>query len=375
MENIEQQISKAIAAAGSTRIAGDGNPAEEVANECDRIKTLLKREFLSIENERLISRCFSFHQKSLIALVDQCTAARQAKSTEDLIGLESHMTDLLVFLEQQFPYYFDRDLKPPEMLKVGVTKEIKQIRESISSKFLGTSLEGTLLRIVFVPLANLAEEWPAFSYRKLYFLRKLEKRLLSIDLAMDDKDLLRQDFCRELIRINFNTEEFFEYYVGHISKTLSACETLSDRIEQISYFHKICSQEYCSRDSAFVAESLSISDRLAEWISQEMEYLKSKQQLRIPPSTNEDGLLKDFKVAFDLSVSHLACLLRAFIDAGVIQNKNTSELIRFVTKFVKTKKSEAISYDSFRMKFYNVETGTKDAVRKMLQSTLKYLNN
>jgi hypothetical protein len=88
----------------------------------------------------------------------------------------------------------------------------------------------------------------------------------------------------------------------------------------------------------------------------------------------KDLISKDFKLNFNLSVSHLAFLFKAFIETGVIQNKNTSELIRFLTKFVKTKKSEAVSYESFRIKFYNAETGTKDAVKKTLQLLLNYMN-
>jgi hypothetical protein len=73
-------------------------------------------------------------------------------------------------------------------------------------------------------------------------------------------------------------------------------------------------------------------------------------------------------------VPHLAYLFRAFIETGVIQNKNTSELIRFLTKYVKTKRSESISQESFRIKYYSVESGTKDAVKKMLQTVLNFIN-
>ena len=83
----------------------------------------------------------------------------------------------------------------------------------------------------------------------------------------------------------------------------------------------------------------------------------------------------EFKLNFDISVSHLAFLFRAFIEAGVIQNKNTSELIRFLSKYVKTKKQESISFESFRIKYYSVESGTKDAVKKTLQSVLNFISN
>ncbi|MBA4056153.1 MAG: hypothetical protein C0490_15670, partial [Marivirga sp.] len=106
----------------------------------------------------------------------------------------------------------------------------------------------------------------------------------------------------------------------------------------------------------------------------ELDYLKQKQLLQIASPLKGEGVINDFKLNFDLSVSHLAYLFKSFTETGVIQNKNTSELIRFLTKFVKTKKSEAVSYESFRIKYYNAESGTKDAVKKTLQLLINYMN-
>ena len=64
-----------------------------------------------------------------------------------------------------------------------------------------------------------------------------------------------------------------------------------------------------------------------------------------------------------MSISQFAYFIRTFIEAGVIQNKNISELIRFLVRFVKTKRSENIAYESFRMKYYNVESSTKNSVK------------
>lgn len=366
--------------AGLTIAVGSNRPVEArevelIAEECGHIKRLLTEEVLTVKKDNLIHRCFSFHQKCLIRLIDECTAAGGSPSSSQYVGeSENVLMDLLGYLERQFSEYFDHDVRPPESLRDSIRNEINHASQSIADKYRGTSLDENILQIVLTDLSDLMNVWPEFSYRKLYLVRILESRLLAIDSTIDNGDLLRQDFCRELIRINFNTERFFDYYTRHITATLSVCETLADRIEQISYFYKICSQEHRLQNAALVAGPPTIRDQLLGWISQEMEHLNTKRQLRLTDSVKDDGLLSDFKLSFDLSVSQLAYLFRAFIETGVIQNKNTSELARFLSKFVKTKKSEAISNDSFRIKFYNVESGTKDAVKKMLQSMIQYMN-
>jgi hypothetical protein len=76
-----------------------------------------------------------------------------------------------------------------------------------------------------------------------------------------------------------------------------------------------------------------------------------------------------------MSVSQFAYFIKTLTETGVIQNKNVSELIRFLAKFVKTKRSENISYESFRIKYYNAEDNTKGAVRNLLHTAIGYINN
>ena len=104
-----------------------------------------------------------------------------------------------------------------------------------------------------------------------------------------------------------------------------------------------------------------------------MDYLHQKERLQLPLKT-ESQIKGDFKIIFDLSVSQLAYVFKILIDTGIIRNKNISEVIRFLSRFVKTKRAEAVSYESLRIKFYNTESGTKDTIRKTFQSLLSYIN-
>lgn len=76
-----------------------------------------------------------------------------------------------------------------------------------------------------------------------------------------------------------------------------------------------------------------------------------------------------------MSVSQFALFTKAFVESGVIQNKNVSELIRFLSKFVKTKRSGTISPESLRIKYYDVESSTKDAVKNLLHTAIGYINS
>jgi len=182
------------------------------------------------------------------------------------------------------------------------------------------------------------------------------------------------DLIRLLMHCNFNAESFYNYFVKYIQWDVNKLSSVNEKLDELAYYQKFANPETSTSTLAFNHLSPPVNIQIADWISQEVQYLKHKQQL-IPLTINaEDAVPTDFKLNFDLSVSILAYLFRAFVESGVIQNKNVSELIRFLTKYVKTKRSESISYESFRIKYYSAENGTKDAVKKTLQTVLNFLN-
>jgi hypothetical protein len=377
LENIETQVrSIIIISAGSRKgIQKESEKAlETIQQECDAVRLAFKRQLLSNESEQSLTRYFHFHQHSLITLLNKLTESITSKVPNSLTAIAESLLSLLKDIANEFPEHFDLNQRVPKCLTDELSEEVDNAHTAIKAKFHQTQLDPDLLEII---LHTFDKDWifeTGCVYGYVYFFRALKSELCSFDITSHNPELLRIDMCNLLVKANFNCELFFKYYTRRISNALATCETLTDRIDQLAYFYKVCSQEHSLARLALHPESPSIDVQLVEWISQELEYHRNKQLLQLPQPSRNEGVPGDFKLNFDLSVSHLAYLFKSFIETGVVQNKNTSELIRFLTKFVKTKKSEAVSYESFRIKFYNPETGTKDAVKKTLQSLLNYMN-
>ena len=82
----------------------------------------------------------------------------------------------------------------------------------------------------------------------------------------------------------------------------------------------------------------------------------------LPLQQNE----KTEPVFTSLSVAQLAFLIKLLVDTGIINNKNQTELLKTISKTICTHRNEAISADSLRNKYYNVDKNTTDAVKNML---------
>jgi hypothetical protein len=368
-ENIESQIGKVLALAKSK---GEDRKKilDSISLECERIKKAFNQLVLSAEEDKRVRRYFHFHQECLVRLINKIHQPARPEAAGLLAATKNLLVDLHDTFKIQFAEFFDDTGQMPDFLKDDALFELARSADSLSAKFISTSLDPQLSDLIVDTFRGLE----VVSYRKVNYLRHLQQRLLHVDISINDPDLLRQDFCRVLINCNYNAGGFFEYYTGYVKKTLINCETLSDRIDLVSWFLKGCYQEQCLQNLAFDLHFPPIHVQLAEWLSHELDYYRQKQQLLALPNLRDHGLDKDFKLNFDISVAQLAYLFKAFIDTGVVRNKNTSQLIRFLVKFVKTKKAESVSYESFRMRFYNPESGTKDAVKKTLQSLLQYMH-
>jgi hypothetical protein len=373
LETIETKITENIFLAASESITVDVPEfLKELDSECAKVKKAFRHQVVSFENENLVKRYFHFHQESLIDLINTIQTNMQAGAGNELVGsIVTRLSDLLAYLEEHFPEYFDQDMKMPSVSINLVVLELNTFIDSISMKFQNANIDIGLIQLLKNTIDQFASHPRHISFRTFYYMKFLRIHLSNFNLDTSTETI---DLIRLLMHCNFNAESFYNYFVKYIQWDVNKLSSVNEKLDELAYFQKFANQETSTSTLAFNHLSPPVNIQIADWISQEVQYLKHKQQL-IPLTINaEDAVPTDFKLNFDLSVSILAYLFRAFVESGVIQNKNVSELIRFLTKYVKTKRSESISYESFRIKYYSAENGTKDAVKKTLQTVLNFLN-
>lgn len=350
--------------------------ATHIYEERDRIILGFKQQLLSQENETLLRRFFRIHQQGIVDLIGRIFAFNRTlknKSTGNGLteAFQNTLNQLLDVLQIEYAQYFDFHGKAPEPYLRNAIKRIEKNADDLFHRLhQDRRLEQSLRDSIHVLFDRNTIRQTTFSFHRVNYYERILPTLQMIVDATDDQELI-QGICTVLIRNNFNTAAFLRYYTAYLTQSMEECETVTDKIDLASWQSKKINQMDVTRNVAYDNSVGHIKDQLLEWLTHELEYLRQKQGTVGP--MKDELIRKDFKLQFDMSVAQLSFLFRAFVDTGVLQNKNTSELIRFVTKFITTKKSETVSYDSFRLKFYNTETGTKDAVTNMLQKLQSYI--
>lgn len=318
-----------------------------------------------------------FHQQALINLSDELFRDSGNRDNSQLKRtvrfLFEEIEDLIHFLQSQYGDFFNFESRPSEFYTWRATQNLRSILDQIAALPVDESARD-LLQIVLASIEQLTSptadhcSYGVFNY--------------SITLLSSLHEMIQANQCdsvrlqRFLLVMNHNSESFVDDYIGQVQTQLDGIESTVDQIELLAKYLKEVNQIQPEQNLTYNPKARNVTDWLAHWLLQEIQYLETKRNLTSKGAVTEDASVKkEFKMELDMSVSQLACFIKSFVETGIIQNKNTSELIRFLAKFVKTKRSENISYESFRMKYYNVESNTKDAVRNFFHTAIGRINS
>lgn len=377
------------------RNAFDSNASKEellqirnaIVEEVERIKSRFALKVLSIEQSE-VKRFVQYHQQALINLLNNLHKFSSIHKEELSMNMEPAFTkligfvcnqleEIIKFFQTDFQEYFDLDIQIPELARERVLQALREssiLLESSLSKF---EIDPVLLSIcVSAVIDHLKEPDLKITYRKVNWIKELIVELLQLGEASQEGTSLNTEVQSVLLHLNYNSAAYLKYCTNIISRELLVEETLTGKLEKLAFHYKVVNQSIVKPDFLFNLSSPSLKEQLSEWILEEIQFMERKQQLNAAfPSPAEEQVKKDFKLVFDMSVSQFAYFIKTLTETGVIQNKNVSELIRFLSKFVKTKRSENISYESFRIKYYNAEDNTKGAVRNLFHTAIGYINN
>lgn len=353
-----------------------------VAIERDRIKKSFALKVWALENNQR-AHFVQYHQQRLIALIDELfeisrrndeKAGLQFRISSEAFFLYDQLTDLLNLIRYELSEYFCREAKVPESDKMKILGRIQESYKNLQHRMDGK--ENKLIATCSSHIKIFIEGMePKTTYRKVQYMEVLTESIGRFLQSCND-DLPEEEIRTFLVSVDFNSAAYFKYYTEFIQNQLVQLGSNSERLEKLAFHNKTINQIQLTPGITFDPGSRGIRTQLSEWISEEVEFLERKRFLTTNAQIAEnDFAKKDFKLEFDMSVSQFAFFIKAFIETGVIQNKNISELIRFLSKFVKTKRSENISYESFRIKYYNVEGNTKDAVKNTFHTAIGFINS
>lgn len=342
--------------------------------EFERIKRAFIHEVFAFQDERHLERYIQYHQQGVISLMDKSASTLNFPHTDKTLFdvFQKQLEELLSFIERHFTKYFDQDAKAPEQYISRIQKEVRKSLNQLFDQLNKKNVEIKLIELCLHALHRITDKSPpaTITYRKLLYAKEIQKELLQI--AASSETFSINDELRSLVYyLNYNATKAVVYHAHLIGKALKDVESIPEKIERLSFLRKEVNQAQCRPAVAYNPKAPSLKTLLNNYITEEIEYLEHLQNMNLAPAITQQKVAATFKIKMEVSVSQVAYLVKVFIAAALIQNGNLTELLKVCAKYITTKKAEAVSYDSLRAKFYNVETSTKESVKELLKAMIR----
>jgi hypothetical protein len=339
-----------------------------VAAEIASVKQRLIDKVLTIEDEGAIRRFLHIHQYGLISIMDEvagnplCYAAFECHEQLD---------ELLSFFQQQFFDYFNAEAAAPVMHLAVIRAESEVHLHRLTKVLEKSSAHTHMVEMVLYPIMRLHEpRTKAPTFNRIRHVRYIFAHLERIHAQGCQGTELNAQLLQMLLYLNYNSKKTFTQMTTYIRSFLNGDADLHQKIVGLSTLRKEVNQATVKQGTGYHMDAPTFKSQLANYLTEELDYLS---HIKNPPESADEKAdpRSAFKLKLGLSVAQLGCLLRILIDTGLIACGNIVALIRFVASHCETRKTGAISAESLRIKYYNIERGAHEAVCQKLTEVLK----
>lgn len=344
-------------------------------SEVDRIRSTFIQEIFSFTDELLLERYIQYHQRAIINLMDDLARQQPKSKTSKHLNAQFYkaLGDLLRFIERYFSKYFDLNSKAPTAYLMVAGKVAQRNIVRLKRKLHSVGVDTELTDLIIGPINQIIPKShiTAVTYKNVMYAHIVQDELFRLLSAIQEKSEVNAQLRQFMIYINYNHEYVLDNLFRYVDLLVRDQSNRLDKIEALSHFLKVVNQTHPKPGVVYDETVPSVKHLLSDYVNEEIIF---QSRLNAVAAT-EPSIQKDFfKMKLDVSVAQVSLIVKAFVETKVIQNSNLSELLRSAASAIVTKKSENMSYDSLRAKYYNVEHSTRMSVRHIFSTIVQYID-
>jgi len=335
----------------------------ELSEICDELRQTWRETAFSTMPDYALKRYFSFQLESIRDILDTSSFPELHDQGHPV---KDELISLINYQFQYFKNHLDADLVSPRLYRIYKLASLDRIVNDLMQKLKHSAIDEKLRNIVESYLEEMRRMDPAIydTYHSLNYFEKFMSELLRLNLVtLGAEDLL----ILKLINLNFNHAGFYSYLrnkicmeIAHLDK-VAAIQLLE--MEKGAIVHRL--HDNLIYDKAWPG----ITEMLSAFLNEEIQKINALSSL-VP----YDRQAPVTKLNLDLSVAHLALLIKLFFEENFLKNNTLTSVFKFVSRNYSTKRQLNISPASLSKEFYSVNQVTAAVVRDMLQKMIARIN-
>ncbi len=336
----------------------------------NKIEQYIHRKQYALENlaKRLIKEINPVNSSSLYQISNKYSRTDCLKIT--YISLEK----LHRFIEKEYRNYLNVNSQIPYRSIFVKEFELSKKLKVVKSRLLESNVNDQLLQLLYDPLLKIGKI--NIQEKLTYYEFNYCSEFILVLHDLFESKIITNDVITEcLFDLNFNTLQFLNHLTSCIVQELEIQENDIQKIDILYRMLKTNNQMHCRSFIKYKANLPSIKEQIIIWIEEEIEYLTKKIKLEGNQISLIAGNEEKVKISTGLSVAQLSGFFRLLEETDIITHKNHTGIFRFMAENIKTNKTDKISIDSIKQKFYNMETSTKEVLKQKIIRMLELLKN
>lgn len=344
--------------------------------ENERIKKLNKETIFNFKSNQRIEQYIHKKQYAIENLasrlikdinpanpLDIYKYSNKYDKTDCLKVVYIYLEKILRFIEKDYRTYLDINIQIPYRSILVKEFEITDKLIQVKNVLLGSSIDEELMRLAYEPILKVStiKIQEKITYYEFNYCSDYISALFN---QLEEENISNEIIKEILFDLNFNSTTFLKYITSQIQREL---EAFDDNIQKIDLLYKYLKNYNQKQNRYFIKykEKLpTLKVQLTCWIEEEINYLSKKLKLETNGVNELKSIDNQVKFLTNLSVAQLVHFFNLLQETEIIKHKNQMDIFRFISDNFKTKNVKDISVDSLKVKHYNVETSTKQAVRE-----------
>ncbi len=332
---------------------------------CSRIRRGWEEAAFSGRPDYSLVRYFHYQLKGISKISDTLF---RLPGEQDTGGAQGELLALIDHMEIYYAPYFDADARLPaayhQKFACGLSANVKMISGRLQTSKLSNSLKTCLFNWLDELSAIGCHE--RYAFRSLTYFEKMINGLLGIDLRETGAE---DQLISLLSRSNFNHLAFFAYrqdMMRGIFEGLIPAEKLRYLRLQKAAVLSCPVANHLIYDAGWPSLKTMVDD----WLREEIGL--AELELRNEDEAGVGGHLP--KLHVELSVAHLACLIRLFVEESVFGKQNLKIIFKCFAGYYQTKRQPIISPGSLSKEYYSIDQHTAARMRDLLQKMVQRIN-
>lgn len=276
--------------------------------------------------------------------------------------------ELLSFAEQQFPAYYDPNVKITDFRLRNVLPGLRHLvaelkiyleRKEIAPKLCSIIIKG--MNSISVP-GKLSDAGAKYLMHLIHEIEKLT-------------ELNQTNLVELLIRLDFNQPEFYLYQANAMTGRLQQIDGLHEELEYVLQQKEDLRDREVGIPFSLYPQQAPLKQELQQYYTEKAAYLEELLELRRTAMQDRYDSEHAFRILLGMSVPQFALFIRVLKERRIILKEGITEVFTFFSRHFYTDKAAFISAQNLLKRSTDVEFSTVLKLWDTLDGMMNWLDD